>query len=180
MKVSDSQAAKQKWSSLVKEISGFIPTKKNRGRKTGGKMTEELRKETAFHEAGHAAVATALGLNVLWVAMPPLVPNGRTCYEAEIGAEDLATVIAGEASAAKEYDDCDLVKTISTLYVVPSMYKNSTDFMWIKDHYKADEALAAIENAEKILHDHWRKVNEIARRLMTRDYIDGMELRRMW
>jgi hypothetical protein len=35
MKVSDSQAAKQKWSSLVKEISGFIPAKKNRGRKNG-------------------------------------------------------------------------------------------------------------------------------------------------
>jgi hypothetical protein len=144
-------------------------------------MTEELRKETAFHEAGHAAVVLALGLEIENAIMPPMSPFGEVNFRAvESSPEVPVAIIAGEVATAIEYKDCNVRKTVNALYIMPSAFKDSEDLQRLEKNYSIEETLTAMENAEKILHDHWRKVNEIARRLMTRDYIDGMELRRMW
>jgi hypothetical protein len=139
------------------------------------------RKETAYHEAGHAVSAIALGLDVLFIKMPPLCDLGMTRIgEIETEGQDAAVTIAGTTCETMELGGQNVVKTIEALYVVPSMFKGSQDLLYLEEYYNQDFVFDAFENAEKMLKKHWARVDRIAERLMTRDFMDNLELRRMW
>jgi hypothetical protein len=142
----------------------------------------KFRKSTAYHEAGHAVAATAIGLGVKTVSIIPdptrgtidWVSGGRvTVKRCEYGDRDIIVLFAGGAAQRRhaptsvrrfsaEGDFNKMKMLIDVGRVEDAMRKKRQN--WLKDE------------TDRLINSQWTAIEAVANRLMQTGELTGTEV----